>query len=201
MSFLRPYSFADVLPPIRGQGIDLRAPELRDFDEWAALRGRSREFLAQWEPTWPANDLTRSAFRARMRRYALDARADATYPVFVFRQSDNVLLGGLTLGQIRRGVAQSGSLGYWMGAPFAGQGYMTAAVRALLPFAFETLHLRRVEAACLPGNAASIRLLERIGFTREGYARSYLCIAGAWRDHLLYAILASDPLGPRQVVA
>ena len=192
MSFLRPYSFADVLPPIKGKGIELRAPEMRDYDAWAALRGQSRQFLAPWEPVWPANDLTRPAFRARMRRYALDARADATYPIFVFREGDGVLLGGLTLGQIRRGVAQAASLGYWMGAPHAGQGYMTAAVRAILPFAFDTLHLHRVEAACLPNNEASIRLLERVGFTREGYARNYLCIAGQWRDHLLYAILASD---------
>jgi ribosomal-protein-alanine N-acetyltransferase len=194
MSFLRPFSFADVLPPLKGNGIELRAPEMRDYEAWAALRGQSREFLTPWEPVWPVNDLTRPAFRARMRRYAMDARADATYPVFVFRQSDGALLGGLTLGQVRRGVAQTASLGYWMGAPFAGQGYMTEAVRTVLPFAFETLHLRRVEAACLPANTASIRLLERVGFTREGYARGYLCIAGQWRDHLLYAILASDPV-------
>jgi ribosomal-protein-alanine N-acetyltransferase len=192
MSFLRPFSFADVLPPIQGQDIELRAPEMRDFEAWAALRSASRAFLRPWEPTWPANDLTRSAFRARLRRYSQDVRADAAYPFYIFRTSDGALLGGLTLGQIRRGVAQTGSLGYWMGEPFAGKGYMTTAVRALLPYAFTALRLRRIEAACLPENLASIRLLERVGFTREGYARSYLCIAGAWRDHLLYAILAED---------
>jgi len=192
MSFLRPFSFADVLPPIQGQGIELRAPEMRDFEAWSALRAASRAFLRPWEPTWPANDLTRSAFRARLRRYSQDVRADAAYPLYLFRTSDGALLGGLTLGQIRRGVAQTASLGYWMGEPYAGKGYMTAAVRILLPYAFTALHLRRVEAACLPENVASIRLLERVGFTREGYARSYLCIAGAWRDHLLYAILADD---------
>ena len=194
MSFLRPFSFADVLPPIRGEGVELRAPEMRDYEAWAALRSQSRDFLTPWEPVWPVNDLTRPAYRARMRRYAMDVRADSTYPIFVFRQNDGVLIGGLTLGQVRRGVSQTASLGYWMGAPYAGKGYMTAAVRAVLPFAFQTLNLRRVEAACLPENAASIRLLERVGFTREGYARSYLCIAGHWRDHLLYAILASDPV-------
>ncbi|MDQ0391551.1 GNAT family N-acetyltransferase [Labrys monachus] len=192
MSFLRPFSFADVLPPIQGPGIELRAPEMRDFEAWAALRSASRAFLRPWEPTWPANDLTRSAFRARLRRYSQDVRADAAYPLYLFRTSDGALLGGLTLGQIRRGVAQTGSLGYWMGEAHAGQGYMTAAVRAVLPYAFTALRLRRIEAACLPENIASIRLLERVGFTREGYARSYLCIAGAWRDHLLYAILADD---------
>jgi [ribosomal protein S5]-alanine N-acetyltransferase len=192
MSFLRPFSFADVLPPVQGRGIELRAPEMRDFEAWAALRSNSRAFLRPWEPTWPANDLTRTAFRARLRRYSQDVRADAAYPFYIFRVTDGTLLGGLTLGQIRRGVAQTASLGYWMGERHAGKGYMTAAVRALLPYAFNALRLRRIEAACLPENIASIRLLERVGFTREGYARSYLCIAGTWRDHLLYAILADD---------
>jgi ribosomal-protein-alanine N-acetyltransferase len=194
MSFLRPFSFADALPPLAGQGVDLRAPELRDYEEWAALRERSRAFLTPWEPTWPENDLTRTAFRARMRRYARDVRADAAYPYFIYRRSDGVLIGGLTLGQVRRGVAQATSLGYWMGEPYSGKGHMTDAVRALAPFVFQTLRLRRIEAACLPNNVASVRLLERVGFVREGYARSYLCIAGEWRDHLLYALLSTDPL-------
>lgn len=195
MSFMCPFSFADVLPPVRGQKVELRAPEMRDFEAWSALRGASREFLRPWEPTWPPNDLTRPAFRARIKRYGQDVRADASYPFFIYRLGDGVLVGGLTLGQIRRGVAQTASLGYWMGEAHAGQGLMSDAVRALLPYAFATLRLRRIEAACLPENAPSIRLLERIGFTREGYARSYLCIAGAWRDHLLYAILANDEIG------
>ncbi len=194
MSFLRPFSFADVLPPIQGRKVELRAPEMRDFEAWAAVRSASHEFLRPWEPTWPPNDLTRLAFRTRLKRYSQDVRADAAYPFFIFRQSDGALVGGLTLGQIRRGVAQTASLGYWMGQAYAGQGYMSDAVRAMLPYAFNGLRLRRVEAACLPENDASIRLLERVGFIREGYARSYLCIAGAWRDHLLYAILADDPV-------
>ena len=69
---------------------------------------------------------------------------------------------------------------------------MTAAMRALVPFCFGTLRLHRLEAACIPGNAASVRLLEKTGFQREGYARSYLCINGIWQDHLLYARLKDD---------
>ncbi len=192
MSLFRPFSFADAVPIISGDGVELRPPEMHDFEAWAALRERSRAFLAPWEPVWGRDDLSRVSYRARMRRYARDARADAGYPFFIFRQSDDTLIGGLTLGQVRRGVAQAVSLGYWMGEPYAGNGHMTAAVKALAPFVFRTLRLRRIEAACLPNNAASIRLLERVGFEREGYARSYLCIAGAWRDHLLYALLAED---------
>ncbi len=196
MSFLRPYSVADILPALRGKGIFMRAPEMSDYREWSELRAASRSFLAPWEPIWPVNDLSRGAFRARMRRYAHDARADTSYSMFVFRETDQRLVGGLTLSHIRRGVAQTATLGYWMGAGYAGQGHMAAAVRVILPFAFDRLGLRRIEAACLPENAASVRLLEHVGFTREGYARSYLCIAGNWRDHLLYAILADDPIRP-----
>lgn len=192
MSFLRPFSFTDALPTIIGDGVDLRPPDMRHFEAWAALRERSRTFLVPWEPSWPPGDLTRAAFRARMRRYVRDVRSDAAYPFFIVRRADDVLLGGLTLGQVRRGVAQAASLGYWMGEPYAGKGYMTAAVRALAPYVFQTLRLRRIEAACLPTNVASIRLLERVGFQREGLARSYLCIAGEWRDHLLYAMLSTD---------
>ena len=104
-----------------------------------------------------------------------------------------MLVGGLTLASVRRGVAQAGSLGYWMGATFVRRGHMTAAVKAVLPFTFSTLRLHRVEAACIPTNTASIRLLERAGFTREGYARQYLCINGTWQDHLLFARLRDDP--------
>ncbi len=160
-----------------------------DFVEWAQLREQSRNFLTPWEPSWPADDLTRGAFRRRLKRYAEDQRTDQSYAFLIFRAEDNVMVGGLTLANIRRGVSQAGSLGYWMGAPFVRRGYMTAAVRALIPFAFGTLRLHRLEAACIPANDASIRLLERAGFKREGYAREYLCINGKWQDHLLYGRL------------
>ena len=147
--------------------------------------------MTPWEPTWPADDLTRPAFRQRLRRYAEDMRTDQAYPFFLFRAEDNALIGGLALANIRRGVAQAGSLGYWIGAPHIRRGYMTA----LVPAAFDVLRLHRVEAACIPTNLASVRLLEKAGFRREGYARSYLCINGIWQDHLLYARLQTDPRG------
>jgi ribosomal-protein-alanine N-acetyltransferase len=192
MKFFRPSSFADVVPRIDGEGVFLRPPEMGDYDAWATLRIESRHFLEPWEPVWPADEHSRSAYRARMRRYARDVRSDMGYPFFVFHAETGALLGGLTIGQVRRGVSQTVSLGYWMGQPHAGKGYMTRAVKAVAPYVFDRLGLRRIEAACLPENAASIRLLEKVGFTREGYARSYLCIAGAWRDHLLYALLQDD---------
>jgi [ribosomal protein S5]-alanine N-acetyltransferase len=192
MAFFRTVGFAETLPTIDGQGVMLRLPQMAEFEEWAALRTASRDFLTPWEPSWPADDLTRAAFRRRLKRYAEDWRTDQSYAFFVFRKQDNVLLGGLTLANVRRGVAQAGSIGYWLGMPFARCGYMTAAVKAVLPFCFETLRLHRVEAACIPTNTASIRLLDRCGFLREGYARQYLCINGAWQDHLLFGRLKDD---------
>lgn len=192
MALFRTVSFTEPVPAIEGGEVLLRMPQMADFTEWAHLREQSRAFLTPWEPTWPIDDLTRGAFRRRLRRYAEDVRTDQAYAFFVFRQSDQALVGGLTLANVRRGVAQAGSLGYWMGAPFARKGYMTHAVGALIPFAFGPLRLHRLEAACIPTNVASTRLLEKIGFVREGLARQYLCINGMWQDHLLYALVSSD---------
>jgi ribosomal-protein-alanine N-acetyltransferase len=192
MAFFRTINFSEPLATITGEGVTLRTPQMTDYAEWAALREGSREFLKPWEPIWPADDLTRSAFRRRIRRYAEDLRTDQGYAFLIVRNTDGVMVGGLTLANIRRGVAQAASVGYWMGLPFVRRGHMTAAVRAVIPFAFATLRLHRVEAACIPTNAASTRLLENSGFVREGYAREYLCINGIWQDHLLYARIAGN---------
>jgi [ribosomal protein S5]-alanine N-acetyltransferase len=192
MAFFRTVGFSDPSPSVEGDGVVLRVPQMGDYEEWAALREASRDFLVPWEPTWPADDLTRGAFRRRLKRYAEDVRTDQSYAFFVFSREDSALVGGLTVANVRRGVAQAGSVGYWMGQSFIRRGYMTGAVKAVLPFCFATLRLHRVEAACIPTNEASIRLLERCGFGREGYAREYLCINGIWQDHLLFARLRND---------
>lgn len=190
MVFLRSPFSADPLPALESGNIVLRTPRMEDYAGWARLRAKSRTFLEPWEPSWPHDDLTSAAFRLRVKRYNREIRDDLSYPFFMFRRSDSEFLGALTLSNIRRGAAQMASLGYWIGEPFAKQGHMTEAVRAMLPFAFGHLHLHRVEAACLPTNAASIALLQKCGFQREGLARSYLKINGKWQDHLLFAILA-----------
>jgi [ribosomal protein S5]-alanine N-acetyltransferase len=188
--------------PVRGEGVYLRLSETGDYQEWAELREKSRAFLTPWEPLWPADDLTRASFRNRVRRHADEMARDEAYSFFVFREEDDALLGGLSLGHVRRGVSQAATLGYWMGEPYAGKGYMSRAVRAVIGYAFKIQGLHRIEAACLPSNEPSKRLLERVGFQQEGYARAYLNINGQWRDHLLFALLESDPLplrtpGPR----
>lgn len=179
--------------PIRGEGLYLRASEMRDYAEWAELREKSRSFLTPWEPLWPIDDLSRASFRYRVRRHAEEMARDEAYSFFIFREEDDALLGGLSFGHVRRGVSQAATLGYWMGEPYAGKGIMTRAVRAACAYAFEKRGFHRIEAACLPTNEPSKRLLERVGFKQEGYARSYLNINGQWRDHLLYALLETDP--------
>lgn len=193
MAFLRSVGFFEPEPVIETDLLVLRPPRMADYENWARLRRESRAFLAPWEPTWPADDLTRSAYRCRVKRYIRDIREDAGYAFFLFDARTNQLTGGLTLSNIRRGAAQTASLGYWMGEPFAGRGLMSAAVRAVLPFGFDTLNLHRIEAACLPTNEPSLRLLRNSGFTEEGFARGYLKINGVWQDHVLFAMLAGDP--------
>jgi [ribosomal protein S5]-alanine N-acetyltransferase len=193
MAFFRSVSFSEQLPAIAADEVVLRPPQMNDYLEWAAVREASRDFLTPWEPTWPTDDLTRASFRRRIKRYFEDQRGDLAYPFFIFRRNDNVLVGGLTLANVRRGCAQACTLGYWMGQDHARQGFMTAAVRAVMPFAFGSLRLHRIEAACIPSNLASVRLLEKTGFRREGFARQYLCIDGRWQDHLLFARLKDDP--------
>jgi [ribosomal protein S5]-alanine N-acetyltransferase len=177
---------------LRGEGIYLRPARGADYAAWAQLRSESRAFLTPWEPTWPDDDLTRVAFRRRLRRQNDEMARDESFAFLIFSESANELLGGITIGGIRRGVAQAATLGYWMGVAHAGKGHMTRAVAAIAAFGFSTLRLNRIEAACIPENHASAALLLRNGFTREGFGRSYLRINGAWRDHLLFAILEGD---------
>lgn len=192
MVFLRSVSFHEPDPVLNGGKVVLRPPRMSDYEAWAALREESRAFLTPWEPIWPRDDLTRAAFRSRVKRYVRDMREDQAYAFFILIAATGELAGGLTISNIRRGVAQAGSLGYWIGARFARQGLMTAAVRSVIPYAFETLRLNRLEAACLPSNEPSLRLLRTTGFTEEGFARRYLKINGAWQDHVLFAILSDD---------
>jgi ribosomal-protein-alanine N-acetyltransferase len=175
-----------------GGRVVVRPPERGDYEAWAKLRAGSRAFLAPWEPSWPPDALARANFRARIARYIEDWRTDQAYNFFIFAH-DETLLGGIGLANIRRGVAETASLGYWIGEPFARQGYMTATLPLVLDFAFARLRLHRVEAACLPTNVPSRALLLRAGFHEEGYARQYLRIDGKWRDHLLFAILREAP--------
>jgi [ribosomal protein S5]-alanine N-acetyltransferase len=182
-------------PVLHGQRVRLRPAKMADYAEWAQLRQVSRDFLQPWEPSWPPDDLTRGAYRRRVSAYVQDLQSGAAYPFFVFRLEDGALTGGVTLSNVRRGVAQTATLGYWCGAPFARTGLTLDAVRAAVDFAFERVGLHRLEAACVPENAPSAALLTKAGFVHEGFARGYLKINGSWRDHLLFGLLRSDARG------
>jgi ribosomal-protein-alanine N-acetyltransferase len=174
---------------VEGERVYLRPPELRDHTVWAALREKSRAFLTPWEPTWAEDELSRSAFRFRLRRYAEDMREGRGYPFFVFQNTDDTLVGGITVSRVQRGVAQMCSIGYWVGEPHQSKGFTTDAVRAVARYCFDDLNLHRVEAACQPHNAASRKVLQKAGFTEEGLARRYLKIDGDWRDHVLFGLV------------
>jgi len=197
MAFMRGLTFpGGQQPVIHGRDVYLRYPRMGDHTGWAAVRGESREFLSPWEPVWASDELSKSAYRRRIKRYQKETRADSAYAFFVFRKDGDVLMGGCTLSNVRRGVTQCCALGYWIGERYARQGYMFDAVRALVPFVFTTLGLHRIEAACLPSNEPSKNLLTKVGFRQEGLARRYLQINGEWRDHALFALLADEaPVG------
>jgi ribosomal-protein-alanine N-acetyltransferase len=179
-------------PHVRGDGVLLRPPRIGDYQAWADLRDASRAYLRPWEPAWPEDDLTRAAYRRRLTVYAREMELGNAWPFFIFDAPGRVLIGAVTLSNIRRGVAETGTLGYWIGQPYAGAGYGTAAVRAVVRHAFQSLRLHRIEAACLPTNVGSRRVLEKSGFRKEGEARAYLKINDVWADHLLFGLLPED---------
>lgn len=192
MAFLRSSLSDAAAPVVRTERLWLRPPVVADHAAWADLRGQSRQHLTPWEPQWSIDELARVSFRRRLRHYANDIKEDLGYAFLIFHVDRHDLLGGLTLSNVRRGVTQAACLGYWIGQPHQGQGYMTEAVRAISSFVFGELKLHRLEAACLPHNAPSIRVLKRAGFTAEGLARGYLKINGQWQDHRLFAHLSDD---------
>ena len=186
---------------ISGAQVALRPPVAADFEVWAKLRHDSRNFLVPWEPTWAPDELSKEAFRRRLRRYSQAARDGSGHVFFVFDKKAGALVGGCQLSNIRQGVAQSAAtLGYWMGERYAGRGLMTDAVVTLTKYCLTKLGLHRIEAACLPDNIASRRVLAKAGFVEEGTARKYLKINGQWRDHVLFAIVEDDlaPVRPQR---
>ena len=178
-------------PQVAGQGVLLRTPRAADYAAWSELRGQSRDYLQPWEPAWPEDDLGRAAYRRRLAIYERERELGNAWPFFIFDRDDR-LIGGITLSNVRRGVAETGTVGYWIGRPHAGQGLATAAVSVLRRYAFIDLKLHRLEAACVPHNHASRRVLEKSGFRLEGQAMAYLKINGVWADHLLFGLLSQE---------
>jgi [ribosomal protein S5]-alanine N-acetyltransferase len=174
---------------LRSDTVLLRPPEMDDFEEWLTLRKSSRKFLEPWEPIWQDDELTRTGFRYRLHVYNKLSEEERSQALFIFSLKTQALLGAINLNNIRRGVAQTATLGYWIGEAYTRKGYMTDALQTLIKHSLDDMGLHRLEAACLPNNTASIALLKKSGFEQEGYAKSYIKIAGDWQDHLLFAKL------------
>jgi ribosomal-protein-alanine N-acetyltransferase len=173
----------------------LLPPRDSDYQEWCSLRFNSRAFLQPWEPKWPGDDLTRPAYRARVRRYQRDMRLGLGVVWLIHRKvgsssgaANSELVGGISMTGIRRGVMQCATLGYWIGEPFTRQGIARNAVQAAIEHGRANMSLSRFEAATLPDNEASMGLLQGLGFEQEGRAKDYLRINGTWRDHILFAL-------------
>lgn len=180
---------------IQTERLVLRPPSMRDYENWSQLRRDSRDFLVPWEPSWARDHLSVRSFRNRVVWSERAIRQGDALPLLLVSRSDDKVVGGLTLSNIRRQPAQAGTLGYWVGEGHARMGYMSEALLALKAHAFGEVDLSRLEAACLPENDASRRLLERCGFKYEGVAQAYLQINGRWRNHVLYAALRTDRRG------
>ena len=173
----------------------LRLPNLNDFESWVNLRKKSEDFLSKWEPERDRNFYSMTLFRSRVKWAKNKFNEKKVIHAFIFRREDESLIGAVTLDNVRRGAAQSGSIGYWLGEPFQKKGYMFEAVQALVFYVFKNFDLSRLEAATLPENQASRSLLERAGFKYEGVSQSYLQISGRWRNHVMYALLRNDRRG------
>ena len=177
---------------LTGERVFLRPPKRRDALKWQKLRMSSKSFLVPWEPSWDASSCTRRAYLRYFKNSNYLANMDRAYSFLIFKTDDKTLLGGINVGNVRRGVAQSASLGYWIGEKYSRNGYMKEALKLLIPSLFVDLRLNRLEAATLEENIASKNLLKKIGFKKEGILRKYLKINGAWRDHILYGLLEND---------
>ncbi len=183
---------------IETERMTLRPPIHSDFRSWAWMRESSAGFLTPWEPVWAADHLSRKNFTNRVYWAQRSINTGVAVPLFLVNRETNELMGAITLDNIRRGPAQAGTLGYWVGKDHARKGYMREAIDALVHYAFHRMDLSRIEAACLPENVASRGVLEKSGFKYEGVAQSYLQIDGRWRTHVLYAALRNDRRGRTQ---
>ena len=179
--------------PIIGKSYILRPPRRSDASAWIDLRKASEEHLRPFEPDWESDHLTMVGFKkylTRIKNLQIDRRGEG---YLIFRRDGNILVGAITLSNMRAGTVKSAWVGYWTGAPHANKGVMGEALSLLLDHVFENHNLNRVEAAILPDNIASEKLLQKIGFQYEGLARDYLHINGKFRSHKIYAILKGDP--------
>jgi len=181
--------FPEVL--LQSDRLIIRPPHKKDFLAWAQLRSVSREFIQPFDPLWAEDALSQKSYLKRLKLQAREWNSDRGIYFFIFDRTSGDLVGGVNLNQVVRGIAQMASAGYWVGKPFARQGYMSEALKIILDYAFDDIGLNRIYAGCVPENIPSQRVLRKLGFDQEGYAKEYLKINGMWQDHVLFGMAAS----------
>jgi ribosomal-protein-alanine N-acetyltransferase len=181
-------------PRLYGRRVMLRPLTNSDFPEWSEVRVRNEHWLVPWEPrrslSVPDPTRERTAFEARCTARDRERAADHAYPFGVF--VDQRLAGEVNLNNVTRGALQTGTIGYWIDQARAGHGYIAEAVVVLARFAFEELHLHRLEICIVPRNTNSRRVMEKLQIREEGVALRFLEINGVWEDHVRYGITLEE---------
>ena len=180
---------------IESERLYLRLPLRKDFENWVLLRKKNEKFLNIWEPKKTDYFYSLRNFKSRVNWCKRNFKNKKSVSLLIFLKKDDTLIGGITIDNIRQGSSQSASLGYWLAEEFVRNGYMTESMNKIIDYGFKDLNLSRFEAATLPENEPSRKLLEKLGFKYEGVAQSYLKIYGKWRNHIIYSKLREDRKG------
>lgn len=186
-----------------GRRVMLRPLTPMDWDPWREVRVRNEDWLTRWEPMRPPGLLDptrdRDAFSARCHARDRERQLGTAYGMGLF--VDGHVAGEVNLNGVQRGAQQTATIGYWIDERHAGKRYVPEAVVVLLRFAFEQLHLHRVEICIVPRNRNSRRVMEVLGIRDEGVALRFLEINGTWEDHVRYAITAEEWADRRDALA
>jgi ribosomal-protein-alanine N-acetyltransferase len=181
---------AEILKPkLEGFRVLVTPPDYDDYDKWARTRLKNQKFLVPYEPKWPENCLSEDFFIRRLQKQEKNRKAGTGAYFLIHHKAGGDIIGGINLNDIKLGAVRHATLGYWLAQEYQGQGYMREAARLVIDFAFQVIKLKRLNAASLPDNDRSIKLLLALGFEEEGYAKKYLQINGQWRDHRLFGLV------------
>ncbi|QUG41913.1 GNAT family N-acetyltransferase [Psychrobacillus sp. INOP01] len=174
-----------------GQQIYLRFYKTSDASELANLHTRNREFFQRVSPLLPEDFYTEERQKIRIEQSLKKTDEGHLYAFGIFLKATDILIGDISLTQIARGDLQSCYTGFTLDKEYNGKGYTTEALQLIVDFAFRELKLHRIEAGAMPDNIASIRVLEKAGFKKEGIAKENLKINGKWTDHQILGIINS----------
>ena len=192
MSFLNAYSLKKNLFEITGQKVILRPPQYSDWKAWADERKKNKLYLQPWEPLWSINELERSSFVKRVRMFERLSHNDQAYSFLIFKSDNEDFIGEVNISNVQRGIIQSCTIGYWIAKDCEGKGMMSESLEMVKEFIFNELKLHRIEAACLPHNMPSLKVLLKNGFIKEGTARKLLKINDKWQDHTVLSFILDD---------